>query len=243
MTERSPDALRILISAESAADAGGAMRLATLIAGRNPAVLGGLLVLQDHQGARQFASQRIVAVSGQLLLAPDAEQQKRLVVSEAKAFQRMLARSATSVGAIWSADVRRGSLESQIAAEADAWDITIIGHRPLHRRRGAVVALSFAPEVETSVSRVAEHVAEQFDTVVEKSKIPGLDDIGGFLEYINRINALAVVLDAEVARPGGFHRIAELLAVARCPVILLRSRSVLPRLQHLVHIPSAKPEG
>ena len=106
MNEPLPDAIRILIGAESAADAASALRLATFIAGRNPAVIGGLLMLSGEEWITRFDKQRIVAVSGQLLLPPDVFGQQTLAESETRAFRQILARSAKSVGARWSADVR-----------------------------------------------------------------------------------------------------------------------------------------
>lgn len=209
----------------------------TLITGRAPAVFGGLLALRDAGDVVQFASQRIVALSGQLLLSPDDAQRRRLAASEANAFRQMLSRHASSVGAIWSADVKQGALEAQIATKADAWDITIIGHRRLHRRRGAVILLSSAADAETHAAQVAQHIADKLDTFLESIAEP-LEDTNTILDRINRTNALALVLDADTAGIG-VARMLELLSVARCPVIVLKSRNILPRLQHLVHIPPA----
>ncbi len=225
------EALRILVSAESAADAGGALQLATLIAARIPAVLRGVLMLQDEKRVAQFPCRRIVTVSGQLLVSPDAAQGERLAQSEATLFQGMLARSAKSVDASWSAEVRHGPLEAQIGGEADAWDITIVGHRPMHRRRGRVLVLSSAQSMEQPLVLLARHLAERLETVVEDltSSALSLEDLSTVLDRINRANALAVVMDAETARVS---RITEFLMMARCPVVILNSNSARMRLQH-----------
>lgn len=225
------EALRILVSAESAADAGGALQLATLIAARIPAVLRGVLMLQDEKRVAQFPCRRIVTVSGRLLVSPDAAQGERLAQSEATLFQGMLARSAKSVDASWSAEVRHGPLEAQISGEADAWDITIVGHRPMHRRRGRVLVLSSAQSKEKPLVLLARHLAERLETVVEDltPSALSLEDLATVLDRINSANALAVVMDAETARVS---RITEFLMMARCPVVILNSNSARMRLQH-----------
>lgn len=230
MDKTPSEALRILVSAESAADADGALQLATLIAARIPAVLRGVLMLQDEKRVAQFPCRRIVTLSGQLLVSPDAAQEERLAQSEATLFQGMLARSAKSVDASWSAEVGHGPLEAQIGGEADAWDITIVGHRPMHRRRGRVLVLSSAQSKEQPLVLLARHLAERLETVVEDltPSALSLEDLARVLDRINRANALAVVMDAEIARVS---RITEFLMMARCPVVILNSNSARMRLQ------------
>lgn len=243
MTAPSEQALRILIGAESAADAAGALRFAKIIAGREPAVFGGLLTLRDDGWLLQSTVQRIVAVSGELLICPDAAGLKTVADSEVRGFRRMMAQMAAGAGLSWTFDVKQGALEHHLATEADVWDITIVGHRALHRRQGSVVVLSSADNGDTLAHRLAEKVADKLNTVVESLALtPEYEDKDALFDRINHMNASAVVLDAATANLGGFERIAELLTVARCPVIILKSASVRSRLQHLVQIPPA-PNG
>ena len=241
MTEPADLALRILVGAESAADAAGAIRLAKIIKGQGAAVFGGLLALQDSDRYVQSKAQRIVAVSGQLIVSPDAERMQILADSELRAFRHLLSRMAASVGALWSAEAKRGALAEHLAEEARGWDITIIGHRLLNRRRGSVVVLSSAGKKPRAVRRMAEQVAAGLGTVVDELR-PDVADRGaleGLYDQINRLNAAAVVLDEEIAAIAGLERIAELLTLARCPVVILRNSAVLQRMQDPVRADKA----
>lgn len=230
---------RILISAESVADAPRALRLLPVLAGEEAAIFGGLLVLdQVLAEQRSDTGRRVVTPSGQLVATPDAATLQRIVECETRAFRKMLAEIATATGAEWSADVKTGTLGVNLAAVANAWDIVVVGHRLLHRRRGRVVILGGGPETGGDVQAVAARMASELETEVERIELP--TDEGRrrdwFAARLDRLNASAVILDAGSTPLDGFGQLASLLSVARCPIVILRSAELQPQLEHNLQI-------
>lgn len=239
MTDQPAPALRILISAESVADAPRALQLLPVLAGDSAAMFGGLLVVdQVLANPQAFAERRIVTPSGQLVATPDAQRLQRIVECETRAFRKMLAEIADAAGAEWSAEVRSGTLGASLAAVANAWDIVVVGHRLLHQRQGKVVVLGNTAQIDSDVVAVASRMATKLDTDLVRILLPAGQDLrpDWFADKLDRLNASAVVLDAISTPLDGFRQLAPLLMVARCPIVILRSAHVQPQLEHSVQI-------
>ena len=117
------------------------------------------------------------------------------------------------------------------------WDIVVVGHRMLHQRQGRVVILGDA-QTDSDVLTVASRMATELKTDVERIGLPADDDRSSdwFAAKLDRLSASAVILDAEATPLDGFRQLTRLLTVARCPIVILRSAQLQPRLEHSLHI-------
>lgn len=231
--------LRILIGAESVADAPRALRLLPVLAQGGAATFGGLLVVDQVLAHHQAGSgRRVVTASGQLVAAPDAQGLQQIVEGEIRAFRKMLSDIAEASGAEWSAEVRTGTLGPNLAAVANAWDIVVVGHRMLHQRQGRVVILGDVPQPDSDVLSIASRMAAELQTDVERIGLPADEERSPdwFADKLDRLNASAVILDAEATPLEGFRQLTRLLTVARCPIVILRSAQLQPQLEHSLHI-------
>lgn len=237
--------LRILIGAESVADAPRALQLLPVLSEGTSAFFGGLLVVNQAAHEQGGSSQRVVTASGKVVKAPDAQALQRIVESETRAFRKMLAETAKTTGADWSAEVKIGTLAPNLAAVANAWDIVVVGHRMLHQRQGRVVILGDALQTDSEVIAVAARMATELKTDLERLERPsgGDQQSDWFSEKLDRLSVAAVVLDASTAPFSGFGQLARLLTVARCPIVVLRSTQLQPRLEHNLLITPPPEQG
>lgn len=208
--------LRILIGAESLADAEAALRLVERLPDRDMTELGGLLLRAADIGAiPRLARQRLVTPGGALLPAPDTPA-AGWPAREATQFRARLAAVARS---------RRWVFQDQpeeigrIARFTESWDVVILGCRLLHRLPGRVVLVAGAGGASPETARFAGDIARSLGT--ETATLPNDAQL---LARLARIPAAAVVLDLGPDPLPGPAALRALIDAARCPVILSRSQ-------------------
>lgn len=244
MPDQPAPALRILIGVESAADAPRALRLLPILARGMPALFGGLLIMNQVAAKSKPFSSRVVTTQGQIVAAPDADRMKEIVEAEARAFRQMMADAARSFGAEWTAEVKIGTLGSDLASVANAWDIVVVGHRALHRRRGSVVVFESGAD-DDDLHALASRMASELGTDVEvlRPRAREASEPTALAKRLDRLSTAAVVLDAANASFDSLQQVTELLSVARCPIVILGSAALQPKLEHSLMItPSPKAE-
>jgi hypothetical protein len=248
MTLPSKSPQRLLIGAGCFADAQAALQLAEQIAGSLAGDLGGLLVEETiFTEVVDLPGQRVVTSSGTLVVAPSRQQVRTLIESDAKAFRDTLSGLAQSKACKWSFERRRGDLIGGLCAAAVGWDILILGHRETHRQAGKVVLITPPAFAQQSAVGFAEDLAKVLqvdldvvslgivDTSVQQGGPRSSED--ALLARVNRTNAAAVVLDLSAGPLHTHDQLRHLLAVARCPVLVLGAAQGEPSIAHTTHIP------
>ncbi len=234
MTKPPEPQLRLLIGASSYVDARPALQLAERLAETLAGDLGGLLI-EDIIVAEviDMPRQRVVTSSGTLVMAPTRQQVRNLTESDARAFRESLSGLAQNKARKWSFERGHGDLVSGLCAAATGWDILLLGHREIHRQAGKVVLIAPPAAAPQRATELATHLSRALQTdLIALSVDPadtgtGAQHDGGFatdsamLAYIDRTNAAAVVLDLSAGPLHSHDQLRQLLAVARCPVLVL----------------------
>lgn len=220
---------RILVGAESFADARAALRIADLLVSARAAEIAGLL-MEDPFGF-EFggrAGQRVVTESGQIRDLPSRERLKSLLESDLKAFQRSLSQIAEQRKVTVSFECRRGELISSLCGAAIGTDLLVLGHRYRHRNRGRVLVVAPPSADATEVAALGHDLAHRLGAeLVAYPPPPGnvsedaKTDLGDLLSWVNRINAQAVVLDLSLGPVRTLDDLRQLVIAARCPVLVL----------------------
>ncbi|MDU8925759.1 hypothetical protein RXV86_00015 [Alisedimentitalea sp. MJ-SS2] len=238
----------MLIGAGCFADAQAALQLAERIAGILAGDLGGLLVEETIvTEVVDLPGQRVVTSSGTLVVAPSPQQVRTLIESDARAFRDTLSGLAQSKACKWSFERRHGDLIGGGCAAAVGWDILLLGHRGTHRQDGKVVLIAPPTVAQQSAVELAKDLAEALhvdlivvslgavETAVQQRE-PFASE-ADLLAHINRTNASAVVLDLAAGPLHTHDQLRHLLAVARCPVLVLGAAQGEPSIAHTTHIP------
>ncbi len=238
--ETHPKIGRMLVGAESYADAEAALRLVTILATGRSVDLGGLLVLDAAlEGAPRWPGQRIVTETGMMLLAPSQDQMRSLIESEARAFRGRLNEIAHACALGCSFEAKTGDLMRSIAQAVDAWDVLLLGHRTLHRRVGPVVYLDASPDYASDARSVAALLADALKTsaIALDARTGAADPKNRVFSRIDRLNASAVVIDAGKKPVLTLQELSLLLERARCPVVVLRVSKLETRPKQSEHPP------
>lgn len=254
MTLQTNQPMRLLIGAGSYADAHGAVGLAELVADIVDGDLGGLFVEETVVTELvALPGQRVVTSSGTLVVAPSQQQVRTLLESDAVAFRDMLSGLARAKTRKWSFERRHGELISNLCKAANGWDILLLGYRETHRHAGRLVLIA-PPEAAPQVSvDLATTLAEASKTgLLElcfgqdnwKRDLPGVqfenfETETAMLARLSRINASAVVLDLSAGPLRTEDQLRHLLAVARCPVLVLGASTGERSIAHTTQIPPA----
>lgn len=212
-----PRGLRVLIGAESFADAQQALRLVDRLGDAMIATLAGLMVEDDRLAMLpRMARQRLVTPGGSLADPPDPRGSARLRDSDAAAFRGMLATVARQRA--WSFDRATGGIAA-VAAHLAEYDMVVLGCRAMHRLPGLVVLIADPAAATDPARRLADALAATLQT--------GVAEIAGSAaqlpaERLARMAATAVVIDLGTGDPPDPAALEELVAAARCPVLLCR---------------------
>lgn len=228
---------RILIGAESFADAESAMALARILADQVTADLEGLFVTDAALASLMtLPERRVISAGGRLLQAPSLDQFRAALAGDIRAFRKELAEIAGHGSGSWHFETQSGDFMDVIEKAASQCDILVLGHRTFHRHLGDVLVIDQTAEPEPTTQTLAETLARALRTnmrhVAVSSKQEGTktstsDQAGLFaspdalLSHINRLNAAAIVLNLKVGARRGLRDLTELLRVARCPVVVL----------------------
>ncbi|MDW4551164.1 hypothetical protein R5H32_17515 [Defluviimonas sp. D31] len=237
---------RILIGAGSFADAETAIAIAERIAEAVAADLGGVMVEEpDAAGVSGLPCQRVVTSSGMLVVAPSSAQMRILLASDARAFRARLSRVAEARALHWSFERRRGELVSGLWEAARSWDLLLLGHRPISRRRGSVVAILPPGPTEIDARALAETLASALGTgIVTMTPMAGTEAEAeeALLRRVSRTNAAVVIVDLGAGPVRGPDALRRLLDAARCPVLVIGAGRVPATIAHTTQIPPAPNE-
>ena len=219
---------RILIGAASYADARAALRLARRMAAQSQAVVGGLLVEEEFlRLLPRLGRQRVVTASGALRDVPTGEQVARMIEHDAKAFQAALSELAKSAGPL---ERRRGELTVAAWDAARGWDVLVYGQRETHGLSGRIVLIAPPAGAHSDAPPLAEDLAREMGTTsitlgLSPDASDRVDEVypseAALLGRIGRLNCAAVVLDRAGGPIHSVEQLRELLAAARCPVVLV----------------------
>lgn len=231
---------RILVGAANFADAETALNLARLVARGAPSDLIGLMAGDISQALDEILpAGGLVTPSGRLVATPGREQMAKLIESEQRAFRRSLAALAGALSAGWAFETRPGTLEQALAAWHEDWDVLLLGHRKLHRRRGPValvcgavfkddeaaqLALSLAAAMETNVlalevDRPGKGIGE--GALAAQTTRVSFANSAALLAYLDRANVSAVVLDWSSGPFSTIGMLREVQEAARCPLVVV----------------------
>lgn len=250
MTPVIPAKMRILVGANSFADAVTALQIARAVAAEFAASLGGLLVDDDDiRAVCALPHQRVISASGALLLSPSQAQIRTLMNAEARAFRQLLQQIADPAALDWSFDQQMGDLVGTTMAAAVGWDTLIFGYRSSHPFVGKVVALEPSRPDDGRLGALAETLARQLQTELVVFDVGAgarphparrrFVDPQDAIAALNQMNAQAVLIDLSrgpIRSPGSLRK---LIAAARCPVIVLGASAATPRVVHDTHFPVA----
>ncbi|MDU8913898.1 hypothetical protein [Aestuariicoccus sp. MJ-SS9] len=237
---------RLLIGAGSFADAQAALRLADRLAETLAGDLGGLLVEETVlSGIVDLPGQRVVTSGGALLVAPSRRQVRTLFESDARAFRERLSGLARARMRKWSFERCHGDLIGGVCGAAKGWDILLLGHREIHRRRGRVVLIAPPGAGRSAAPDLAQDLAGMLHTdLVALSLGPeaGQEHFATepeMLARIGRISAAAVVLDLSAGPLRTHDQLRQLLSAARCPLVVLGAAQGEASIAHSTQIPPA----
>jgi hypothetical protein len=204
---------RVLLAAACFADARAALPLGVEIAVAARAELTGLLA-EDPAA---------LALAG-LALAPlrrapiriSADTMLAAFQRDARAFERLLAETATRAALTWSFRLERGSLPALVLPHLAApGEVVLVGFQRLMRLRGPLVALERpgAPGVQILARVLRDRLRLP---LIELPLLPA----PAALHALRSLAPAAVIADVtgtEFATPAG---LAELIDTARCPLVL-----------------------
>ena len=244
MSTKPISARRILIGAASFADAKAAFQLVEGLTKELATELGGLLVEETIlTEIVDLPKQRVITSTGSMIVAPSRKQIKKLAEWDAKAFRETLSKLADDRR--WSFERRRGELVSGLCEVAKGRDLLLFGYRPAHGLTGRVVLV--APDMESAPDAV--HLASELaralgagsvaltmnpaglETAAIELKQERFDSEQALLERIARSHASVVVMDMTVGPLRSFDQLRQLLASARCPVVVLGAGQGEPPLE------------
>jgi hypothetical protein len=212
-----PRGLRVLIGAESFADAQQALRLVDRLGDAMIATLAGLMVEDDRLAMLpRMARQRLVTPGGALADPPDPRGTARWRDSDAAAFRGLLATVARQRD--WTFDRAPGGIAA-VAAHLAEYDMVVLGCRAMHRLPGQVVLISGPGAATEAASLLVNTLASALRT--------GVTEIAGSgtrlpADRLARMAAAAVVIDLGSECWPDPAALEELVAAARCPVLLCR---------------------
>ncbi len=242
MTRGPAKSRRILVGAASFADAESALNLVRLVAGGMSSDLIGLMAEDLSQIMDEvLPAGGLVTMSGQLVAPPNREELAKLIQSERRAFRVSLARVAGALSAGWSFETRTGTLEKALSTWQESWDILLLGHRKLHRRRGPVVLIAEGGSKDEAAASVAHSLAAAMGVDVlalefgaagkggvsangEDEHTPtttGFADRTALLAHVGRMNITAVVLTLATGPFRSIPDLRQVLELARCPLVVL----------------------
>lgn len=227
---------RILIGAPSFADARTALDLAARLADSLAAELGGVLLEEALVGELLGRpGQRVVTPSGALMPAPSPERLRALADSDVKAFRAALREMAALHRQRWSFERRRGELIAGLCEAAAGWDILLLGCAARPARRGRVVLVAPPAGAPDTAQDVARAIARALRAELATLALAGTGraaaetltwaDETELLRWLGRASAAAVVVDVEAGPFHGQSQLRQLVAVARCPVVVLGAAS------------------
>jgi len=245
-----PPPRQVIIAARCYADATHAIALAARLARWAGADLHGILV--EHNAALttvgMFSASQITPAGAQVAV-PTMAQMRRLLATDARAFEAELAKLASL--SRWTFERLQGDLMARMRAAARPGDILLVGHHGFYRHFGAVIlvhspgqASHRAFDIATELARsqnaplficAAQPDAElrhttsvELETMLRRADIPGsmVRVFGSNVEILDRINrssAVAVITDIQAGPFHGDTDMSLLLDVARCPLVIVGS--------------------
>ena len=247
MTERGRTRRRILIGADSFADAETALSIVDRLTRTMMADLGGLFV--EDIGASDMPRgqhQRIVTSTGSLIVAPSRDRLQLMLASDARAFRTGLERLAQTRSVRCTFERRSGELISGLCQAAEAWDVLVVGHRRTHRGTGRVVVVQPQSVTSDEAAALGDVLSEALHVDVLNIRTPASGEEGGpsdvFFSRISRIDAAVVVVDLTSGPVTSADQLRRLLEVARSPVLVLGATRLFGRLEHSVVFPTAPAE-
>lgn len=240
---------RILIGAESFADAKTAIEIARILADALTADLGGLFVA-DAALTRlpRLPGRRVVSSGGRLLEVPTPRQLRAVFASDIQAFRQELAETARRTSVEWTFETQVGDFMETVAKAAAECDILLLGHRPSHRHLGDVLFVGRSDDPATEPFQLARTLAQalrtrlQHLTLLPQDTAPGarqdaapvrhFKTSDALIAYVNQANAAAIVVEMTMAKAEELRQLNDLLRVARCPVAVTgapRPQTATPR--------------
>ncbi|MDK3073494.1 hypothetical protein QO034_10260 [Sedimentitalea sp. JM2-8] len=224
---------RILIGANSFADARAAIRMAARLARETSAALGGVLVQEQAVlAACALPNRRLVSPGGALGLAPSLARLRRMLDADAQSFRQLLHDVAGPVAASWTFERQAGELVASLSQSATRSDILVFGHRYVHPVAGRVLLLRRQGGASPDADRLARALAEHLGTGLSVRSVGTAPEPGAEATYpteqaaiaaIDRCNCSAVLIDLAADPAQSMSLLRRLLDVARCPVIVLRA--------------------
>ncbi|MDD9731297.1 hypothetical protein PVW46_15415 [Mameliella sp. AT18] len=209
---------RLLIGAESFADARAALEIADHLAGSLATKLTGFLA--ENPFALDLVrreGQRLVTESGQIRDAPSLERMQTMFESEQKAFGRSLARISERHKLTWSMERQSGELVPALCHAALGADLLVLGQRYRPAQRDPVVLVLSPTASASEATQIGEELARHFrtgltDTGADEEDLPG---------QISRARARAVIVDLAEGPVQTMDGLREVVIAARCPVLVL----------------------
>ncbi len=213
---------RLLIGAESFADAKPALRIAEALLNHGVSDIGGRFVENLRNTETWPAHAQCVVTSGGALSdAPTEAQQKQQFERDAKAFREDLARIASASKIDWRFDREEGDPVRQLVLAARDWDMLVIGHRRLSRQTGCILSIQTEGSGADRNRSLTDELSRAFRA--RTMVIPGQQPEAALLTSINRVCARVVVVDAGAEPMQEASQVQRLLEAARCPVLILGS--------------------
>lgn len=249
MAGHSNPSLRILIGAGSFPDAAAALRLIERLPQLVFLGLGGFLIEDPRTVlACQRPSQRIVLPSGTTRPAPSLSQARLLLQADARAFQHAGGKLAKAVSTGWTFSQGQGDLVTTALHAAQAWDILLMGNRPVHKKIGKVIVLTDNTNVGGIMDTVSKdlcrtyacgHVTFSVDAApaVPSARAYRLKTLDDCIHTLGRMSGLAVLLDLAHGPVRTAHDLARVLDAARCPVMVFGASRATATLEHSTQIP------
>ena len=118
------------------------------------------------------------------------------------------------------------------------WDVVLLGHREVHKRRGRVVLIQDAGRPSRDAETAASLVAAALGSGVHAMNLAlaaaagpkaevgeRLDSLGALIARLSRFNAEAVVLDLATGPIRTRAQLRQVLAAARCPVMVFGAQA------------------
>jgi len=242
MAVRGPGHRRILVGAGSFADARAALQILERLSGFDITDIGGLFL--EDRGVIESAAPRmsaLVSPRGSIRRAPSQEVLRLMWQSDARAFRDRLIQLATRRAMRWSFEQVPGDPVAGLCGAAQSWDWLLIGHRPTGAHVGRVVGIAHEDEGGDGVAQLTGALAQSLRSGAEliPDSIPERD----ILARLERLHASAVVIDAGSGPCRTAAQIGELLAAARCPVLVLGAARIPSLVEHNTQIPEPPREN
>ena len=229
---------RILIGAGSFADARAALLLLDRLSAARKAELFGLFleetVLAEIAG---LPAQRVVTLGGDFAVMPSHQQLRELAEREARAFRGML--SDVAGGRKWRFETRRGEMVTALGIATESWDIALLGHRESHPFARQVILIVPPANASQQAADLARELAagpgaglrslslaSHGDAGSDMADVERVESEDALFARVARIPAAALVLDLSAGPLTSHRQLRDLLAAARCPVIVLGAAMV-----------------